>query len=107
MNETFAAALMLSNLFFGAASIVILPWGIRAAKTPTTKVAIGLLYTGIIAMCYFVARAGTAADERGIGSDQVEPFFGTEWYFLLALTVTAVVFQVLLVRKKRRAKASS
>lgn len=90
-----------TTLIIGVASIVILPFGIRAAKSILSRVAIGFVYIGIFVMGGFMYRSGVIADEQGIAGDTVSPFFGTEWYFMLAFVTTATLFQVLLIRKRK------
>lgn len=100
-----AEILVPATLILGLASIVILPFGIRAAKSTSSRAAIGLLYLCILTIGYFMGRAGMIADEQGIGGNEVPPFYGTEWYFMLVLVTAATMLQALLIRKHRSKEA--
>jgi NADH:ubiquinone oxidoreductase subunit 3 (subunit A) len=95
------------TLIFGVLSLIILPWGIMASHSGRSRIALVLIYLSILTIAYFMFRAGIIADERGIGGNEVAPFYGTEWYFMLGFTVLAVFYQMFKIYKLLRSARSS
>ena len=102
-----AEVLVPLTLRFGVLSLIILPLGIIASHSGKSRIALALIYLGILTIAYFMVRAGMIADERNIGGKEIAPFYGTEWYFMLGFTVLAVFYQMFKIYKFLRSSSSS
>jgi hypothetical protein len=99
MNTTIAAIILLGVMGLGVTNLALLPFSFMRSRNNLDRLIPGVFIVAATVMCYFLERAGYISDAQGIGGDQVPPFFGTEWYFLLAVGILAIVFQLRLLKK--------
>jgi len=101
MNELLITLLLVSVLFLGIANVLLLFNNLRSG-TRLERSVIGFLCLGAAIMCYFLGRAGFVSGKQWIASDQIAPFYGTEWYFLFAIGLIAFVYQMIVMRKHKK-----
>ncbi len=99
VSTILSALTTIAVLLLGLINTALLTKSFRAANRAAYRVILSVACVLALVICYFMGRAGIISDEQMVSGSDVAPFYGTEWYLLVAIGVVTLLFQFYLIRK--------